>query len=163
MKLKFVRNFFVSVGFLGYFPYASGTITSAAIAVVYYFFFDFLSPQHQVLFLPNFLLFSSILILTLIFVPIIKSAEKDWGRDSKKIVIDEVLGYLVAVLFMPHSLLVAIYAFITFRIFDIAKPPIIDEVQLLPHGWGVILDDLLAGLYANITLQMINLFFPRFF
>jgi len=104
-----------------------------------------------------------VLILTLIFVPIIRSAEKDLGKDSKKIVIDEILGYLVAILFMPHSLLVAIYAFIAFRVFDVAKPPIIDEMQNLPHGWGVVADDLLAGLYANIVLQIINTIFPRFF
>jgi len=161
--LKSIRNFLVSFAYIGYFPYASGTITSALVAIIYYFFFDFLVKGNRVLFLPNFLLFCAIIILSVLFVPIVKSAEKNLGKDSKKIVIDEVLGYLVAILFLPHSLLVAIYAFIAFRVFDIAKPPIIDEIQQLSHGWGVIADDLLAGLYANILLQMINLLFPHFF
>lgn len=161
--LKYFRNALVSVGFIGYFPVASGTIATAVIAIIYYFFFGFLSPAGAVRLIPNLFLLLIIIVLTLIAVPIVKSAEKSLGEDSKVIVIDEVLGYLVAVLFMPHTLLVAIYAFIAFRVFDISKPPIIDDMQKLKHGWGVIADDLLAGLYANIVLQIIIAIFPRFF
>ncbi|MCK4357980.1 MAG: phosphatidylglycerophosphatase A [Candidatus Cloacimonetes bacterium] len=154
---KFIRNLLVSVFFLGYFPIASGTLTSAVIAVFYYFFLPELTQIGYLI-----LLFIIILV-SLIFVPIIKNAEKDLGKDSRKIVIDEVLGYCVAILFLPHSLMIAIYAFILFRVFDIAKPPPIYQIQKLPHGWGVIADDIVAGIYSNIVLQILLILFPKFF
>ncbi|MEA2103135.1 MAG: phosphatidylglycerophosphatase A [Candidatus Cloacimonadota bacterium] len=161
--MKFIRNLLVSVGFIGYFPFASGTVASFFAAILYYFCFGFLSRAEIINLYPNLIVIAGIIIVSLIFIPIIKSAEKELGHDSHKIVIDEVLGYFVAVLFLPHSLMVAIYAFIFFRIFDIAKPPFINELQSLPHGWGVICDDLLAGIYANICLQILLIVFPQFF
>lgn len=161
--MKFIRNLLVSVGFIGYFPIASGTIASFFAAIVYFFCCGFLSQPGTINLIPNLILLFVIVIISLIFVPIIKSAEKELGHDSHKIVIDEILGYFVAVLFLPHSLMVAIYAFIFFRIFDIAKPPFINDLQSLPHGWGVICDDLLAGVYANLCIQIMLIAFPQFF
>ncbi len=57
----------------------------------------------------------------------------------------------------------AIYAFIFFRVFDVTKPPPINQLQTLPHGWGVITDDLMAGICANICVQIFLLIFPAFF
>ncbi|MBC8525723.1 MAG: phosphatidylglycerophosphatase A [Candidatus Cloacimonetes bacterium] len=154
---KFIRNLLVSVFFLGYFPIASGTLTSAITAVCYYFFLPEFTITENILFL------FIIVVISIIFVPIIKSAEKDMGKDSHKIVIDEVIGYCVAILFLPHSLMIAIYAFVLFRVFDVAKPPPIYQIQSLPHGWGVIADDIVAGIYTNIVLQIFVILFPRFF
>ncbi|MCK4339246.1 MAG: phosphatidylglycerophosphatase A [Candidatus Cloacimonetes bacterium] len=154
---KFIRNLLVSVFFLGYFPVASGTLTSAVTAVLYYFLLPELTQ------IGNLILLTIIILLSLIFIPIIKNAEKDLGKDSRKIVIDEVLGYCVAILFLPHSLIIAIYAFVLFRIFDIAKPSPIYQIQKLPHGWGVIADDIIAGIYTNIVLQILFIGFPKFF
>jgi phosphatidylglycerophosphatase A len=147
----------VSVFFIGYFPVASGTLASAASALIYYFFLQELTTKG------NLLLLLIIIAISLIFVPIIKSAEKDLGHDSHKIVIDEVIGYFVAILFLPHSLMVAIYAFVLFRVFDVSKPPPIYQIQSLPHGWGVLADDILAGIYTNIVLQILVMLFPKFF
>ena len=81
-------------------------------------------------------------------------AEKDLGKDSGHIVIDEFCGYLTAVLFIPKTPAWLIAAFILFRIFDIFKPPPIRKVErLIPGGAGIMLDDILAGIYANICLQ----------
>ena len=154
---KFIRNFLVSVFFIGYFPVASGTLASAVIAAIYFFLLPELSP------IGNLLFFFIIILVSLIYIPIIKSAEKDLGYDSRKIVIDEFIGYCIAILFLPHSLMVAIYAFVLFRVFDIAKPPPVYQIQKLPHGWGVIADDILAGIYTNIILQILLLLFPNFF
>jgi len=154
---KFIRNLLVSVFFIGYFPVASGTLASAVTAVLYYFFLPELTTTE------NLLLIIIIVLVSLIFVPIIKKAETDLGHDSHKIVIDEVLGYCVAILFLPHSLMIAIYAFVLFRVFDIAKPTPIHQIQELPHGWGVIADDIMAGIYTNIVLQILVIVFPRFF
>ncbi len=75
-----------------------------------------------------------IIAVSLIFIPIIKNAEKDLGKDSKKIVIDEIIGYFVAILFLPHSPEIAIYALVLFRVFDVAKSPPINRLQRLPPG-----------------------------
>ncbi len=81
-------------------------------------------------------------------------AEKDLGKDSGHIVIDEFCGYLVSILFLPHSIGYLIAAFVLFRIFDILKPPPIRQVEkAVSGGIGIMLDDLLAGLCANICLQ----------
>jgi len=80
--------------------------------------------------------------------------EKIWEKDSKRIVIDEVFGMLVSLLFLPVTLISILIAFVLFRLFDIFKPLGIKKAELLPAGWGVMTDDLVAGVYANIVLQV---------
>lgn len=77
--------------------------------------------------------------------------------------LDELIGYFVATLFLPHNWLVGLYAFILFRVFDIAKPFPIYRSQKLRNGWGVVIDDVLAGIYANVLLQILILIYPKFF
>ena len=90
-------------------------------------------------------------------------AEEKLGHDSSHIVIDEVCGYYTAVMFLPQSWLIGLYAFVLFRVFDIAKPWPISRSQKLPKGWGVVVDDLLAGVYTMILLQILLKIYPRFF
>src|SRR3954465_8070237 len=71
-----------------------------------------------------------------------------WGKDSSKVVIDEVAGMLISMLFFPVNFRYALAALVLFRFFDIAKPLFIRKMELLPKGWGVMADDLLAGVYA---------------
>ncbi len=155
--LKFFRNLLVSVGFIGYFPIASGTVTSIFTAALYFFLIPPLSPAG------NLLLIGILLLVSLVFVPIIKSAEKDMGHDSRKITIDELIGFCFAVMFLPHTLMVFIYALALFRVFDIVKPTPINQLQNLPHGWGVLADDIVAGIFSNIIIQILIIFFPHFF
>jgi len=87
--------------------------------------------------------------------------ENDWGKDSSKIVIDEVAGMSASLLFVPVRWKYVITAFILFRFFDIVKPLYIRGLEKFPRGWGVMADDLLAGLYTNIIMQIVifsNLF-----
>lgn len=82
-------------------------------------------------------------------------AEQALGKDSGHIVIDEFCGYLISVLFVPKSIYYLIAAFILFRIFDIFKPPPIRKVEkAVPGGAGIMLDDVLAGIYANLCIQL---------
>ncbi len=155
--IRFLRNLLVSVCFLGYFPYASGTLTSIVAAILYLFFLPPMNTLGSIMFI------AILLFVSLILVPIIKRAELDLGHDSSKITIDECIGYGFAIIFLPHTVMVAIYALIFFRIFDILKPTPIRQLQKLPHGWGVIADDILAGICANIFIQILLLLFPRFF
>ena len=83
-----------------------------------------------------------------------------WGKDHSRVVIDEVAGQAIALLFVPVSLLYILAALVLFRFFDIAKPLLIRKLEGLPGGWGVMADDVLAGIYANIVLQVIILIYP---
>ncbi len=81
--------------------------------------------------------------------------------DPSCCVIDEVLGMGVALLWVPREWPYVLMALVLFRIFDIWKPYPIRDLEKLPGGWGIMLDDLLAGIYANIWLQ-IGAFLARF-
>ena len=85
-------------------------------------------------------------------------AEKVLGHDAHPIVIDEVAGMLVSVIAVPHAssspVLFLAAAFLLFRFFDIVKPFPIRQSQALPGGWGIVADDLLAGLATNLTLRL---------
>lgn len=91
---------------------------------------------------------------------------KEMGdTDPREVVADEVAGqavtFLVAGLFLPggytswHIMVTAMAGFLLFRLFDILKPPPIYRIQKLPAGWGILADDLLAGVYAAIVLQIL--------
>lgn len=81
--------------------------------------------------------------------------EADWGMDSNQVVIDEAAGMCVSLLFIPVTVNYLITGLILFRFFDIVKPLYIRKAESLPAGWGVMADDLLAGFYTNLLLQVI--------
>ena len=81
--------------------------------------------------------------------------EPFWGKDSSKVVIDEVAGMMLTLLFFPITLKYVLTGLILFRFFDIAKPLFIRKLEKLPGGWGVMADDLAAGVYAHLVLQII--------
>ena len=85
------------------------------------------------------------------------------AKDPGLIVIDEVAGMLLAVLLLPRTISVLITAFLLFRLFDVWKPFPARESQVLRGGLGVMLDDLIAGLYALVLVMGARAFlgFPR--
>jgi len=84
-------------------------------------------------------------------------AEETMGHDNGHIVIDEVVGYWFAMYLFPPTLYYVVFGFLLFRLFDIAKPYPINKLQNLPKGWGVMVDDLLAGVYTAVILLVIDL------
>jgi len=78
-----------------------------------------------------------------------------WGKDPARVVIDEVAGMCISLLLVPVTIKYVVAALILFRFFDIAKPLFIKKLEKLPGGWGIMLDDVLAGVYANIVLQAV--------
>jgi phosphatidylglycerophosphatase A len=108
-----------------------------------------------------------------------KFAEQAFGcKDPGQVNLDEVAGQSLALLLMPvcmvvqdmpartwawhptwhpwgHPWVIVLTAFVAFRFFDILKPPPIRRLEELPHGWGVLMDDLLAGVYANVAAQLL--------
>ncbi len=75
--------------------------------------------------------------------------------DPSIVVVDEIVGMWIAVLHLPWSFLTLAIAFILFRIFDILKPPPAAWVEQIPRGWGIMLDDVVAGIYANLGVRLI--------
>ncbi len=77
-------------------------------------------------------------------------------RDARPIVIDEMAGFLITLLWLPLNFLTLCLGFFLFRLFDIVKPPPISTVEKRSHGgWGIVLDDVLAGIFANVTLRLL--------
>ncbi len=81
-------------------------------------------------------------------------AERTFGHDSRKIVIDEWAGMFISLLFLPVRLDVFVAAFVFFRFYDVIKPYPADRCERLPGGWGVTFDDVFAAVYANLTCQL---------
>ena len=98
------------------------------------------------------------LVITLIGVWSSSVVSKIWGKDPSRVVVDEVSGMCISLLFVPVTLKCVIVALVLFRFFDIAKPLFIKKMEIFPGGWGIMLDDVLAGIYANIILQAAILF-----
>ncbi len=141
-----------TLGPVGYSPYAPGTIASL-IAVIFFMYLPLVQLQHSVL----------AIILFGVGLRAAVSAEKFLGeKDSKKIVIDELAGYAFATIGLPHSWGFAAAAFLLFRFFDILKPLGIKRLERsLEGGASVMADDLLAGIYTNIILQIFLFFQPQ--
>ena len=80
-------------------------------------------------------------------------AAPEWGEDPGQVVIDEGVGFLFAVAFLPPSAGTVIAGFFVFRAFDIVKPPPARQLEALPGGWGIVADDIVAGLYSNAVIR----------
>jgi phosphatidylglycerophosphatase A len=76
--------------------------------------------------------------------------------DPSIVVIDEIVGMWVSVLFLPKTFMAVSVAFLAFRLFDVIKPQPARRMERLPNGWGIVLDDVVAGIYANIVAQIVH-------
>ncbi|MDA2919030.1 phosphatidylglycerophosphatase A [Desulfobacterota bacterium AH_259_B03_O07] len=146
MKANFAK-FFATFFYLGYSPFAPGTVGTLGAIVLYYFLFFFSDLAY--------LFFTILFIIFSIWISNeASSARKD--PDPGWVVIDEVCGYLVTMFLIPYSITNIFLGFLFFRFFDILKPPPIRRFESLPGGLGIVTDDVIAGIYANIILQILN-------
>ena len=149
---------FLATGFgSGYSPIAPGT-AGAIMGILILFGWQSITPtgyfqDHS--FIP---LLIMVVIFTLVGVFVTDQVEKDWGPDPSRVVIDEIVGVWIAVLWVPDTWTNWILGFVLFRFFDIAKPLGIRRLEKIKGGWGVMLDDVLAGVYSNLVLQVIYRF-----
>lgn len=81
----------------------------------------------------------------------------DWEHDDSRIVIDEIIGMLVSFIFLPFTWTNLVMVFLFFRLFDIVKPFGIRSLEKIGGPWGVLIDDIGAGVYTNITVRIILL------
>ncbi len=95
-------------------------------------------------------------LVTLIGIPAATRVARAYGKkDPQFVVIDEVAGQLIALIAVPLSWKSFLAAFILFRVFDIIKPPPVRQLERLPEGFGIVLDDIAAGIYALAAMQLL--------
>jgi phosphatidylglycerophosphatase A len=137
---------FLATGFYsGYSPFISGTVGTAVAVVIYL-------GLHYLSWLPYAIMLGG---LTAIAIWSANIAEIEFAeKDSGKIVIDEILGYLISMFLIPFRVKYIVIGFILFRIFDIIKPYPIRSLQNLSGGLGIVADDFVAGIYTNLLLQL---------
>ena len=134
---------------LGYAPVASGTFGTLA-GVALYPAFDALLGVSPLLYLGAFVA------LVAAAIGIADAAERLFAeKDSGRIVIDEVAGYVATMLFLPMTVTTLAAAFFVFRFFDIAKLWPASYFDRRPGGVGGVMDDVVSGLYANVTLRLL--------
>jgi len=128
-------------------PLAPGTIGTLATVPLYLWMTQFSLPIYAV----------CLLLLIVVSVIIAGHSAKLLGvHDHSGIVIDEVCGYLLTMMFAPFAWQWVVIGFILFRIFDITKPwPIRIMDKSVEGGFGIVVDDLMAGIYAAVCLQII--------
>jgi len=150
--VHFLPRMVATVGFIGYSPLAPGTMGSLAIALVFLLLPPYLKIWPQVIF------------LLILFAVAIWSAQKmaaahrqvTSGKiDPQEVVIDEVMGMAVALAFLPLNFKTIGLGFLLFRILDVTKPFPVRHFEKLPGGWGIVMDDVMAGIYANVGLRII--------
>ena len=86
--------------------------------------------------------------------------ERDLGKhDPGMVVVDEMVGMWLGLWLVPHHLWLFLIALGLFRLFDIWKPFPINSIQKLPEGWGIMMDDVGAGIYTLLLVHLIRIFF----
>ncbi len=140
-----MNKLIASICGIGYIK-GGGTIAAAVTCgIIWLLWYTGVSPV---------IFFTLCLAVTLLGVYVGNKVEPYWGKDSYRVVIDEVAGMWIAVLFVPNSLTLLFAGFVLFRFFDIVKPLGVRRMEVFKGGWGVMADDVLAGIYANIVLQI---------
>ena len=138
--------FVATVGYCGYFPFAPGTVGSAAGLVFYLLVWWTGSPIVEV---------GLIVALFAVGVWAGTPAERYFGGvDPGPIVIDEVVGMLITLAFIPVGWTGALAGFFIFRVYDVIKPYPAGRLEALHGGFGVMADDAMAAVYANVSLRL---------
>jgi phosphatidylglycerophosphatase A len=153
MKKATIIKFLASGLYSGYSPLWPGTTGTIPAWLIAYFL---VGNNTNIL-----LAVTGVMIVLSIYLA--GQAEKYFGHDAKKIVIDEWAGMMISVLLVPFSLLNYIIAFGAFRAFDAVKIYPANVAEKLPRGWGVTADDIVAGVQANLLTQVIIYFFSTHF
>ncbi len=139
---------FASAGYTGFFPFAPGTVGSAVGVVLWW--------GVRVAGAPVAVELGVVAALLVVGAVAATAAEGALGTtDPGPVVIDEVMGMCVTLIAAPRTWPVALLGFLLFRAFDIVKPPPARQLEKAHGGWGIMLDDLAAGVYAWAVLQAV--------
>jgi phosphatidylglycerophosphatase A len=149
--VHFITKLIGSFCFTGFFPVAPATFASLVFAVAYAFVPGGTALAHPFV----------VLATLFVSVPVAARLEKRYGHDAGCIVIDEVVGMQMVFVWAEPSLHGLALGFFFFRVFDVLKPFPIDRSQDLPGGFGVVCDDVLAGIYTRVIVILIALVYPH--
>ena len=135
---------------IGYIGKGAGTVAAVACCICWYLAW---AGGYQLI--PSVLITAGIIVIGIWSANVVEAI---WGKDHGRVVIDEVAGMCISLLLLPVTWQYVLAALVLFRFFDIAKPLFIRRLESLPGGWGVMFDDIVAGIYANLLLQIVLLF-----
>ncbi|MBT3446147.1 phosphatidylglycerophosphatase A [bacterium] len=142
---KIISTFFYS----GFFPKAPGTFGTLMGALLYSIIVIFLDYSN------SYLLYITIVVILVSIISSHYAIRIFNSNDPQCVVIDEVAGIFVTMLFIPFSIPNLLMGIILFRLFDIWKPLFIKSAEKMHGGLGITMDDVLAGLASNIILRLI--------
>ena len=131
--------------YTGYIPFASGTFGSLIAIFIY------LIPGFEQLYI----ILPSIVILFVYGVYVSSKFEKVYGKDPSQCTVDEVVGTWIALIALPKTAYIVLTSFLVWRLLDIIKPFPARGSEKLPGGWGIMIDDVIAGSYSLIIVQLI--------
>jgi phosphatidylglycerophosphatase A len=150
-----MKRWIVTLGGVGYLP-ASGTFASLLTCLVLWPILACVGPAAQ-----NVVALVGLGFFCVLSIALAPWAIREFGdKDPGKFVLDEAAGICLSILFLPARTgwgtgINLAAAFLAFRIFDITKPPPARQLERLPAGWGILLDDLAAAVYANLVCQVL--------
>ena len=155
MPLRRLGVFIATCAHVGYAPVAPGTFGSAAGLVIYYLVRRQGSTAVEL---------GVIAVILVIGLWSATEAEHHFGGiDPGPVVIDEVIGMLITLALHPVNVLGAITGFFIFRVLDVIKPWPARRLELLPGGFGIVLDDVMAGIYGNLLIWGLVRLLPAWF
>lgn len=151
MKINFIEKLLGSGFYTGYIPFASGTFGSLAGLIIYYI------PEFE----KPIILIPAIIIFLLYGIYVGSKFEKEYGKDPSECTIDEVVGMWISLLLLPKNVYISVFAFLVWRAFDIIKPAPARQAEKLNGGLGIMMDDVIAGIYSAIFVNAILLVLSR--
>jgi len=144
--------FIATCGYLGYVPVAPGTFGSAAGLVVLAAVRWSGSPALEL---------TVIILLFAVGVWSANAAERHFGGvDPAPVILDEVVGMLITLAFLPVNITGAVVGFLLFRLFDVVKPWPANRLEAVHGGLGVMADDAMAGVYGNVAMRLLVVALP---
>ena len=148
-----VAVFIATFGYVGYFPIAPGTAGTLAGLGLYALVRWLGTPGVELV---------TIVAVMVIGVWAAQGTERALNlKDPGPVVIDEVLGILMTLAFMPLSIGGIVAGFVLFRIFDVIKPFPAGRLEHLPGGFGIMADDAMAGLYGQLLMRVVIAVWPQ--
>ncbi len=152
MKINFFEKFIGSGFFTGYFPVASGTVGSVAAILIY------LIPGFEQLFV----IIPATLVIIFYGIYIGTKFEAEYGKDPAQCTIDEVAGTWISLIALPKTFGIIIATFFLWRILDIIKPPPARNLEKLNGGLGIMIDDVISGIYTLLIMHLVVYLFGTF-
>ncbi len=145
MKINFFEKFIGSGFYTGYSPYISGTVGSLAALIIY------LIPGFEELFV----IIPAIIIFMVYGIYLGNKFEVEYGKDPSQCTVDEVVGMWISLVALPKTAGIIAASFILWRILDIIKPPPARNLERLKGGLGIMIDDVISGIYTLIIMHLI--------